>query len=67
MKKHATKIRGVFFMFYFLLFGAEIVLADAAELAGKIFGEIFPLDALFFLVVNPAADIANVLHCYFLL
>lgn len=49
-------------MLYSLFFRAEIVLADAAEFAGEIFGEIFPLDALFFLIVDPAADVANVLH-----
>jgi hypothetical protein len=45
-----------------LLLGRELVLPDAADLAGEIGGKIFPLHALLFLVVNPAANIAYVSH-----
>ena len=51
----------------FLLLGAELVLADAAELAGEIVGQVFPLGALLVLVIDPAANIANILHWCFLL
>ena len=47
-----------------ILFLAELVFADTAELAGEIFGQIFPLDASFVLIVDPAAQIANVLHAF---
>ena len=46
----------------FLLLGGKLVLPHAAELAGEIVGQVFPLHAFFFLIVNPAANIANVSH-----
>ena len=45
-----------------LRLSGELVLADAAELAGKIVGQVFPLGALLVLIIDPAAYIANVLH-----
>lgn len=42
--------------------GFEIVLANAAELAGEILGKLFPLYAGLLFVVDPAADLTNVLH-----
>ena len=46
----------------FLFLGGEVVLADAAELAGEIVGQVFPLHAGLVLVIDPAADIAYVFH-----
>ena len=45
-----------------LLFGGELVLADAAELASEIVGQVFPFGALLILIIDPAAYIAYVLH-----
>lgn len=45
-----------------LFFGRKILFAYATEFAGEVGGEVFPLDAGFFLVVNPAANIADILH-----
>lgn len=45
-----------------LLFGAELILAYAAKLAGKIFGQFFPFYALFLFVIDPAAYVANIFH-----
>ena len=45
-----------------ILFFAELVFTDTAELTGEIFGEIFPLYAGFLFVVNPAANITNITH-----
>jgi hypothetical protein len=44
------------------LFSREIFLADAAQLAGEILGQIFPLHTGFLFIVNPAADIAHIFH-----
>ena len=41
-----------------LRLGGKLVLADAAELAGKIVGQVFPLGALLVLIIDPAAYIA---------
>ena len=45
-----------------LLFGREVILTDAAELAGKIVAQLFPLYAGFLFIVDPAANIAYVFH-----
>jgi hypothetical protein len=42
--------------------GAEILFANAAELTYEILGKILPFGSGLVLVVNPAANIANVLH-----
>lgn len=48
---------------YYLLFsGAELILANMAELTGEIFGKIFPLYALLFFIIDPSANIAYILH-----
>ena len=39
----------------------EVFLAGAAELADEVLGEVFPLGALLGLVIDPAAQLADVL------
>ena len=50
-----------------LFLGGEVLFAHAAELAGKIIGKVFPLHTGLVLVIDPAADVANILHVLFLL
>ena len=50
-----------------LLLGGEFVLAYAAEGAGEVLGQILELDAGLFLVIDPAADVADILHGSYLL
>ena len=50
-----------------LFLGAELVLAHRAEGALEIVTDFFPLLALFFFVVDPATDFADIFHGYFLL
>ena len=50
-----------------LLLRREVVLAHTAKLAGKILGKILPLYAGFVLVIDPAADLADIFHVIFLL
>jgi len=50
-----------------LFSGGELILANVAELTGEIFGKIFPLDALLFFVVDPAANVTDIFHGVFLL
>lgn len=46
-----------------MLFGrAELVFAYAAEFALEILGKVFPLNAGFLFVINPAANFAYVFH-----
>ena len=47
-----------------LFFRAEIFLADAAKLAGEIFGKLFPFYAGLFFIIDPTAYIADVFHCF---
>jgi hypothetical protein len=47
-----------------LLLRGEVLLAGSAELADEIIGEILPLYAALFLVIDPAADVANVSHSF---
>jgi len=47
--------------------GGEAVLADAAEFAREILGEVFPFHAGLFLVIYPTADAAYILHMISLL
>jgi len=49
-----------------LFSGGELILANVAELTGEIFGKIFPLDALLFFVVDPAANVTYILHNIYL-
>ena len=58
-------ILGAVFYVAQLLCGAEIFLADCADLADEIIGKVFPLHAGLFFVVDPAANVANVFHCFF--
>ena len=50
-----------------LLFRREVVLASAAEFAGEVIGEVFPLHAGFLFVIDPAAEIAYIFHLEILL
>ena len=64
-KKDRKRMLPVLFLFCESFLGAEIVLAGAAELTGKIFRKVFPFHALLLFVLDPAAQIANILHLYF--
>jgi hypothetical protein len=62
-RKKRTDHSILFHDFLFALFlGSELVLANAAELTGEIFGQVFPLRSSLVLVIDPATNIANILH-----
>ena len=50
-----------------LFLNAELVLADTAEGALEIVADFFPLLALLVLIIDPAADFANIFYWFFLL
>lgn len=57
-----TILRSFSLVFKALFGGAEILLANAAELTYEILGKILPLGSGFVLIIDPAANVANVLH-----
>ena len=52
---------------FYLFLGAELVFTDSAEGAFEVISDFFPLFALLFFVVDPAANFADIFHGYFLL